>query len=368
MTWLMAVKVLGLLAALGLFVAWQWRDLARAGRRSALAGKVVLVTGAASGIGAAGARALQRAGAVPVLVDCDAAPLAALAAAMDAEAAEAGRQPSGADRAGASAGVPAGASAGAGAGPDETAAPGVLAVVADVTIPAQCAAAVAAAVARHGRLDVVWANAGVASFGPLAHTDPLAWQRCIDVNVLGVFHTVRAALPELLRQRGQVLVSASVSSFAHPPLMSAYAASKAAVEAMCNAWRIELAAHGVSVSALHASWVRTPLMDEGALHPAFSRLRATMPGLLNGEVSAEAAARRILEGLAARRSRIWVPGWVVWLHVLRPLLHTRMAERALRQAAPDLERLYLEGLAESGPVASSFGPRELARSQQRPPV
>lgn len=346
----MAVKVLGLLAALGLFVAWQWRDLARAGRRTALAGKVVLITGAASGIGAAGARALQRLGAVPVLVDCDAAPLAALAAAMDAD--DALRRPGQAGDAGAE--VPA--------------APGVLSLVADVTVPAQCAAAVAAAVARHGRLDVVWANAGVASFGPLAHTDPLAWQRCIDVNVLGVFHTVRAALPELLRQRGQVLVSASASSFAHPPLMSAYAASKAAVEAMCNAWRIELADHGVSVSALHASWVRTPLMDEGALHPAFSRLRATMPGLLNGEVSADAAARTILEGLAARRSRIWVPGWVVWLHVLRSLLHTQGAERALRKAAPELERLYLEGLAESGPAASSFGPRELARSQRRPPA
>jgi NAD(P)-dependent dehydrogenase (short-subunit alcohol dehydrogenase family) len=241
-------------------------------------------------------------------------------------------------------------------------------VVADVTNPAQCAAAVAAAVDRHGRLDVVWANAGVASFGPLAYTDPLAWQRCIEVNVLGVFHTVRAALPELLRQRGQVLVSASVSSFAHPPMMSAYAASKAAVEAMCNAWRIELAAHGVSVSALHASWVRTPLMEEGALHPAFGRLRATMPGLLNGEVSADAAASIILDGLAQRRSRIWVPGWVRWLHVLRAVLHTQVAERALRQAAPELERLYLEGLAESGPAASSFGPRELARSQKRPPA
>ncbi len=346
----MAVKVLGLLAALVGFVVWQWRDLAQAGRRSALKGKVVLVTGAASGIGAAGARALQRVGAVPVLVDCDAAPLAALAAAMDAAAS---RQP--------------GQTAAAGAGADLPDPPGVLSVVADVTVPAQCAAAVAAAVARHGRLDVVWANAGVASFGPLAHTDPLAWQRCIEVNVLGVFHTVRAALPELLKQRGQVLVSASVSSFAHPPLMSAYAASKAAVEAMCNAWRIELAAHGVSVSALHASWVSTPLMDEGALHPAFSRLRATMPGFLNGEVSADAAASTILEGLADRRSRIWVPGWVRWLHVMRAVLHTRMAERALRDAAPELERLYVQGLAESGAAASSFGPRELARSQQRTP-
>ena len=61
--------------------------------------------------------------------------------------------------------------------------------------------AVAAAIERHGHLDVVWANAGLASFGPLAHTDPVAWQRCIEVNVLGVFHTVRAALPAIMRRR-----------------------------------------------------------------------------------------------------------------------------------------------------------------------
>lgn len=88
---------------------------------------------------------------------------------------------------------------------------------------------------------------------PLALTDPAAWQRCFEVNVFGVFNSVRAALPEITRRKGVVLVSASASSFAHPPALSAYAASKAAVEALCNSWRIELAAHGVAVSVIHAS-------------------------------------------------------------------------------------------------------------------
>jgi NAD(P)-dependent dehydrogenase (short-subunit alcohol dehydrogenase family) len=291
-----------------------------------MAGQVVLITGAASGIGAAGARELHRRGAIVVLVDCDRDNLAQTAASIGSD---------------------------------------VLTAVADVTLMQQCQDAVDAALARHGRLDVVWANAGMASFGPLAHTDPTAWKRCIDVNVMGVFNTVRAALPAVMAQHGYIAVTASVSSFAHPPLMSAYAASKAAVEAMCNAWRIELAAHDVGVGAIHAAWVRTPLVTEGALHPGFVRLRQTMPKQMNVEVDAVQAARIMVDGIARRDRRIWVPGWVRWLHWLRALLHTPMGERELLRAAPDIERHYLEGLAAEGRLASSFGPRELQRAQER---
>ena len=295
-----------------------------------LAGQVVLITGAGSGIGAATALELQRRGAIPVLIDCDTAALASTAESLDTVGGN-----------------------------------GVLAITADVTVRADCEAAAAAALARHGRIDVAWANAGVAAFGPLAHTDADAWQRCVEVNVFGVFNTVRAALPALLQNRGYVVVSASVASFAHPPAMSAYAASKAAVEAMCNAWRIELAGHGVRVGVIHASWVTTPLTTEGALHPAFRRLRASMPSFLNGELSAAQAACLIADGMQRRDRRIWVPGWVRALHWLRALLHTRLAERELLRAAPEIEQLYLDGLAASGTPASSFGPREAARAAVR---
>jgi NAD(P)-dependent dehydrogenase (short-subunit alcohol dehydrogenase family) len=296
------------------------------GRTPSLAGKVVLVTGAGAGIGAAGARELHRRGARPVLVDCDRETVEAAAAAIGEK---------------------------------------TMALVADVTSAADCEAAVAAVVDRYQRIDIVWANAGVAAFGQLAHIEPAAWRRCYEVNVMGVFNTVRAALPELIRQRGFIAVSASVSSFAHPPAMSAYAASKAAVEAMCNSWRIELASQGVGVGVIHASWVKTALVTEGALHPGFVRLRQTVPGPMNIDIDPDVAACRMVDGIARRDRRIWVPGWVRILHWLRPWLHTPAFERDLVKAAPDIERFYLEGLAAEGRLASSFGPREHQRALER---
>ena len=291
-----------------------------------LLGQVVLVTGAASGIGAATALELLQRGALPVLVDCDAEPLARMA---------------------------------------ERCGPGTLHLVADVTDLVTMEQVVAQTLARHGHIDAVFANAGVAAFGPLAHVDPQAWKRCVEVNVFGVFNTVRAALPAVMQARGYVLINASVSSFAHPPVMSAYAASKSAVEAMGNSWRIELASHGVDVGVVHAGWVRTPLVTEGALHPGFVRLRATMPGPLNSETSPEDAARAIVDGMASRKSRIFIPGWLRLLYALRALLHLPFAERELRRAAPEIEAIYLEGLQAEGALASSFGPRERERTLVR---
>jgi NAD(P)-dependent dehydrogenase (short-subunit alcohol dehydrogenase family) len=295
-----------------------------------LQGLVVLITGAASGIGAATVLVVLNSGGIPVLVDCDEEPLSRMA-----------RQCG-----------------------DDT-----LFFVADVTHLAAMQDLVAKTLSELGRIDVVFANAGVAAFGPVAHVDPLAWQRCVEVNIMGVFNTVRSALPALIQQEGYVLINASVSSFAHPPAMSAYAASKAAVEAMGNVLRLELAAHKVGVGVMYAAWVRTPLVEEGALHPGFVRLRATMPSFLNKETSAQDTACRVVRAIAKRQRAIFIPGWLRVLFALRALLHLPFAERELLKAAPEIEQSYLEGLASEGALASSFGPRErdrtLARNRQK---
>ena len=291
-----------------------------------LDGHVVLITGAASGIGAATALEVLAHGGMPVLVDCDAEPLAHMA---------------------------------------QRCGPQTLHWVADVTQLEAMQEVVDKTLFKLGRIDIVFANAGVAAFGPMAYIDPDAWKRCFEVNVFGVFNTIRAALPAIMKQGGYVLINASSSSFAHPPVMSAYAASKSAVEAMGNSLRIEMAAHGVGVGVVHAGWVRTPLVEEGALHPAFVRLRATMPGLLNREVSADEAATVLVAGMVARKRRLWLPGWLRGLYAIRSLLHMPFAERALLNAAPEIEAFYLEGLASAGALASTFGPRERERSAER---
>lgn len=291
-----------------------------------LEGLVVLITGAASGIGAATAIEVSTQGGIPVLVDCDAQPLALIAQ-------QCGDAP--------------------------------LYLVADVTDLSAMHDVVAQTLAVHHRIDVVFANAGVAAFGPVAYVDPPAWQRCVEVNVFGVFNTVRSALPTLVQQRGYVLINASVSSFAHPPAMSAYAASKSAVEAMGNVLRLELQAHQVDVGVMYAGWVSTPLVAEGALHPGFVRLRATMPAFLNKETSAQDTARVIVQAMSKRQRRIFIPSWLRLLFALRAWLHLPFAERELVKAAPDVEKSYLEGLASEGALASSFGPRERERTLAR---
>ena len=294
--------------------------------KSNLNGRVVFITGAASGIGAATALEVVAMGGTPVLVDCDAEPLAQIAL-----------------RCG----------------------PQTLHWVTDVTELQAMQEVVEKTMSKTGRIDIVFANAGVAAFGPVAYIDPVAWKRCLEVNVFGVFNTIRAALPCVMAQKGYVLINASSSSFAHPPVMSAYAASKSAVEAMGNSLRIEMAAHAVGVGVVHAGWVRTPLVTEGALHPGFVRLRATMPGPLNSETSPEETARIIVQGMLQRKRRIWVPGWLKVLFALRALLHMPFAERELLRAAPEIESIYLEGLEAEGALASSFGPRERERTLAR---
>jgi NAD(P)-dependent dehydrogenase (short-subunit alcohol dehydrogenase family) len=284
-----------------------------------LAGKVFLITGGAGGIGAAGAGELTRRGAVVVLADLDPEGLARTAA-------EIGGDP--------------------------------LTVEVDVTDLSSCEAAVAAAVGRHGRVDAVWANAGIASFGSAPLTDPAAWKRTVDVNLTGAFNTVRAALPAIVESSGYVAITASLASFAAPPLMSAYAASKAGVEAFANSLRMEVAHLGVDVCTIHPTWIATRMVSETARDlEAYNRLRAGLPWPLNKTYPVERAASDIAKGFARRRRRIVSPGWVRALVVGRAALTTRAAERDFRKAAPEAMRLYEEQVAREGAAEASASAR-----------
>ena len=269
-----------------------------------LRGRVALITGAAQGIGAETARALARRGVKLVLTDIDAEPLTALAVEL---------------------------------GPDT-----VTTAVCDVTDLTAMQEAVAGGIERFGGIDLVLANAGIASYGSVKVVDPVVFERVLDVNLLGVFHTVRAALPSLIERRGYVLVVSSLAAFAAAPGLAAYNASKAGVEHFANGLRVELAPDGVAVGCAHMSWIDTPLVrDAKADLPAFQRLLDSLPGPLSRTTSVEECVEAFVKAMAERRRKVYVPGWVGVLGVLKPALSTRLAElrsaRESRRILPEVD-------------------------------
>src|SRR6201997_253687 len=240
---------------------------------TSLQGKVVFITGGARGIGAEVARRLRNKGAKLVLTDLDKAELAALAAEI------------GVDR--------------------------VLTAVADLrALPAMQAAA-AQAVERFGGIDVVVANAGIASYGSVLQVDPEAFKRVLDVDVLGVFHTVRATLPAVTERRGYVLIVSSLAAYTAAPGLAAYNASKAGVEILANALRLEVAHHGVGVGSAHMSWINTALVrDTKADLPSFGEMLTKLPWPLNKTTTVDKCADAFVKGIEGRHRRVYCPSWV----------------------------------------------------------
>jgi NAD(P)-dependent dehydrogenase (short-subunit alcohol dehydrogenase family) len=263
-----------------------------------LHGSTAVITGAGRGIGAATARVLHDEGANLVLVDVDGPALADVATEMS-------------DR--------------------------VLPVFADVLDLPALEEAVARGVDRFGGLDHVLANAGIASYGSVCAVDPAIFRRVVDVNVVGVFHTVRAALPALRRSEGYVLVVSSLAAFAPAPGLAAYSSSKAAVEHFANALRLEEAGNGVAVGCAHMSWIDTPMVREGRediTEPGGERQRR--PGPVDRTHSVEACAEAFVEAMRRRSRRVYVPRWVGAARRARGLLSSPLGDLVYRRQAPEL--------------------------------
>jgi NAD(P)-dependent dehydrogenase (short-subunit alcohol dehydrogenase family) len=267
-----------------------------------LDGKVVMITGAARGIGASMARLLHRRGARLVLVDIDEHGVRALAAELGDE--------------------------------------DVACVSGDVNDFGAMQAAAETAVTRFGAIDVVVANAGIEHWAPVQTVEPETFRRVIETNLIGVFHTVRAALPSIVDQRGYVLVVASTSSYTAVPGMAAYGASKAGVEQFANVLRAEVAHRGVGVGSAHMSLVDTPVLRETqSSSPEFTMLLAALPGPLRRSVTADKCAARLVDAIEHRKRRVDVPRWVAAARWLKPALSTPLAERALSKQVARIETL-----------------------------
>ena len=243
-------------------------------------GAVALVTGGASGIGAALGRELARRGAAVVLADRDSA---------EAEA-EAGRVAAAGGRAQARA--------------------------LDVRDAAAVDAAVADVFARHGRLDYLFNNAGIAVGGEAVDLRLEDWREAVEVNLMGVVHGVQAAWPRLAAQGfGHVVNTASMAAFLPTALAAPYGTTKSAVLGLSLALRLEGEPRGLRVSALCPGVIRTAILDGGR----HGRLRNFIPAAtlaaLNERLrpmDADLFAEKALDDVARDKGVIVHPrGWRV---------------------------------------------------------
>ena len=205
--------------------------------KNMLEGKVALITGGSSGIGLATARRFVAEGAKVIIAARDQTKL-------DAAVAELG--------------------------------PDALAVQADVSKLADIDRLVDAIRARHGRLDIVFANAGGGKPGKLEQITEEQFDDVFDVNVKGVLFVVQKSLP-LLSNGAAIVLTTSIANVKGLPGSSAYSAAKAAVRAFARTWTVELKDRGIRVNAVSPGPIDTPLHNNlGESHPDTAKIAAAM--------------------------------------------------------------------------------------------
>lgn len=182
--------------------------------------------------------------------------------------------------------------------------------------------AVERAVGDLGGLDVVVANAGVAAQLPIVGGDPEVMERTIAVNVLGVYYTLRAAGPHISHPQGYALPIASVAAALHLPLMGAYSASKAGVEALGNSLRIELRPTGARVGVAYFAEIDTDMTSRGFGTEAAGVLTARFRPAMR-VAPLHVAIDALERGIERRARRVVAP------RSAAPLLPLRMAVQPL---------------------------------------
>ena len=230
-----------------------------------VAGKVALITGAARGQGRAHALRLAEEGADIIAVDaCESIETAPYDGATEADLATTVKQVEHLDRR-------------------------IVARKADVRDLTALETAVADGVSELGRLDVIVANAGIASFGPAWELSEQVWQEMIDINLTGAWKTVRAAVPTLLTQGngGSIILTSSVAGLIAFPNTAHYNAAKHGVTGLMRTLAIELAPHRIRVNSVHPTTVDTPMINN---EPVYSLFLGGKQGVSRAEAEAGFAA------------------------------------------------------------------------------
>ncbi|CAM5458783.1 SDR family oxidoreductase [Streptomyces aurantiogriseus] len=215
---------------------------------------------------------------------------------------------------------------------------------------------------RFGKVDVVVANAGVATGGPFVDSDPDAWRRVIEVNLIGSAVTARAFLPLLIASRGYLLQIASLAAITPAPMMTAYCASKSGVEAYAHSLRAEVGHKGVRVGVGYLSWTDTDMVRGADQEAVMRELRQRLPWPSNKTYPLGPAVDRIVAGIERRSSHVYGQWWLRGMQSVRgylPGLIGTVGQREMRRFAPRLQGMRT-GLVGAGGAAD-----EEARATQR---
>ncbi|RJF69002.1 SDR family oxidoreductase [Deinococcus cavernae] len=184
-------------------------------------------------------------------------------------------------------------------------------VVADVTQPADLTRAVAETVAHFGRLDIVVNNAGIIQTGPLENMTDEDFVRIMEVNAFGALRLTRAALPHLKKNAGRVLIVSSVGGKVAVPHLGPYSVSKFASYGLGQALRAELAQHGVGVTTVLPSLMRTGSARQAEVKGQYEKeyaLFATLDNLPVLSLDAAVAARRAVDALVRGNAQAMIGG------------------------------------------------------------
>ena len=267
------------------------------------AGKVLVVTGAARGIGAGVARAYADQGGQVALLGLEPELLEALAKEIGDAAAW---------------------------------------WEADARDGAAMTAAIDAAAAHFGRIDHVLANAGIASYGTVRQIDEASFERVIDINITGVFRTLHPAIPHLIETKRHALVVASLASFGNLAGLASYNASKAGAESLALVTNQEVAHLGVRVGVVHPGWIDTDIV-RGAEHdlPTFRTIRKKLPYPANSTTDLDDCVAGIMRGFAKRKTRVYIPRGVIVANWTKSLVNSPLGAKIVlpiaKKHVPDLE-------------------------------
>jgi NAD(P)-dependent dehydrogenase (short-subunit alcohol dehydrogenase family) len=278
-----------------------------------LSGKRILVTGAARGIGEATARALAARGARVALVGLEPERLERIAGEIGGDA---------------------------------------FAFECDVTERAEVDAAVAAAAERFGGLDVAIANAGIAIPGFARSMDPAAFEHVIEVNLLGVWRTLHAALPHVLESRGYLLGIASEAALAPFPGAASYGTAKAGVEQLCNSLRLELRHLGVDVGVAYFHFIDTDMVRGTDASPVSGLMRSKAKGVFKKTYPLADAVQAVVEGVEGRAHRVMYPKWLRWMILFRGVV-PKLAESQIAATIPEADGVFAAEAERLGATGAS---------------